>query len=53
MLVTPGKMIGPLDEREPVPLVDVIEKRYAVRQTRVRLHQARFRGVVLPAYRER
>jgi putative restriction endonuclease len=53
VLVTPGKMIGPLDEREPVPLVDVMEKRYAVRQTRVRLHQARFRGVVLPAYRER
>jgi putative restriction endonuclease len=53
VLVTPGKMVGPLDEREPVPLSDSIEKRYAVRQTRVRLHQARFRGVVLPAYRER
>ena len=51
--VTPGKMIGPLDEREPVPIADVIEKRYAVRQTRIRLHQARFRGLVLPAYRER
>jgi putative restriction endonuclease len=53
VLITPGKMVGPLDEREPVPLVDTIERRYAVRQTRIRLHQARFRGVVLPAYRER
>ena len=53
VIVTPGKMIGPLDEREAVPIVDVLERRYAVRQTRVRLHQARFRAVVLPAYRER
>jgi putative restriction endonuclease len=53
VLITPGKMVGPLDEREAVPLIDTIEKRYAVRQTRVRLHQARFRGLVLPAYRER
>ena len=46
-------MVGPMDEREPVPLVDPIERRYAVRETRVRLHQARFRGLVLPAYRDR
>ncbi|MEX2032210.1 MAG: HNH endonuclease [Dehalococcoidia bacterium] len=50
VLVTPGKMIGPLDEREPVPIEDEIERRYAVRQTRVRMHQAQFRGRVLPAY---
>ena len=39
-----------MDEPEPVPLEDPIERRYAVRETRVRLHQARFRGRVVPAY---
>jgi putative restriction endonuclease len=48
--VTPGAIRGPLDEQVPVPLHDPIERRYAVRQTRVRLHQARFRGRVVPAY---
>lgn len=49
VLVAPGRMIGPLDERDPVPL-DPPERRYEVRETRVRLHQARFRGQVLVAY---
>lgn len=31
---------------------DPIERRYAVREVRVRIHQARFRGRVVPAYRE-
>jgi len=48
--VTPGALVGPADEPAPVPLEDPIERRYAVRQTRVRLHQARFRGRVVPAY---
>jgi len=48
--LTPGRMIGPYDEREPVLPGDEIERRYAVRETRVRLHQARFRARVLPAY---
>ncbi len=48
--LTPGRMIGPYDEREPLLPADPIERRYAVRETRVRLHQARFRGRVLPAY---
>ncbi|MGH3052247.1 MAG: HNH endonuclease [Gaiellaceae bacterium] len=52
VLVTPGKMVGPLDEREPVPVDDPIERRYLVRQTRVRMHQAQFRGRVIPAYRD-
>ena len=43
VLVTPGVQRGPLDEPLPVPLEDPIERRYAVRETRVRLHQARFR----------
>jgi putative restriction endonuclease len=50
VLVTPGALSGPAEEPEPIRLEDPIERRYAVRQTRVRLHQARFRGRVVPAY---
>jgi putative restriction endonuclease len=46
-------MRGPLDEREPVHLDDPIERRYVVRQVTQRIHQAQFRGAVLPAYRDR
>jgi putative restriction endonuclease len=53
VLVSPGRMIGPLDEQDPVRLDDALERRYAVRETRVRLHQARFRGRVLIAYSSR
>ncbi|HEY6015237.1 MAG TPA: HNH endonuclease, partial [Gaiellaceae bacterium] len=53
VLVSPGRMVGPLDEREPIPFEDPIERRYAVRETRVRVHQARFRGRVIPAYGSR
>lgn len=53
VLVSPGRMIGPQDERDPVPVEDPLERRYAVRETRVRLHQARFRGRVLLAYSSR
>jgi putative restriction endonuclease len=38
---------------ERVQTSDLIERRYLVRETRVRLHQARFRGLVLNAYRDR
>ena len=51
VLVAPGRMVGAMDEREPVALEDPIERRYAVREVSVRLHQVRFRGRVLPAYR--
>jgi putative restriction endonuclease len=50
VLVAPGRMVGPLDERDPTPLNDPLERRYGVRDARVRLHQARFRGRVLVAY---
>jgi putative restriction endonuclease len=50
VLVTKGRMVGPPDEQEPVPLEDPLERRYVVRQTRIRVHQARFRGRVVPAY---
>lgn len=50
VLVTKGVMAGPLDEREPVLAEDPLERRYAVREMRVRVHQSRFRGRVIPAY---
>src|SRR5438093_3876930 len=50
VLVTPGALLGPVDEPAPVPIDDPLERRYAVRETRVRLHQRRFRGRVVPAY---
>jgi putative restriction endonuclease len=53
VLVAPGRMIGPVDERDPAPLEAPLERQYAVRETRVRLHQARFRGRVLVAYSSR
>jgi putative restriction endonuclease len=53
VLVSPGAMQGALDDHDPGPIMDVLERRYAVREVKVRLHQARFRGVVLPAYRDR
>jgi putative restriction endonuclease len=46
-------MRGPYDEREPVHIPDEIERRYVVREVKQRIHQAQFRGVVLPAYRDR
>lgn len=52
VVVTPGALIGPVDEQVPVLLETSTERRYAVREVRVRLHQARFRGLVLPAYRD-
>lgn len=51
--VAVGLMRGPLDEQAPVLADDPIERRYVLRETRVRVHQARFRGRVLPAYRSR
>jgi len=53
VLVTPGKRIGPPDELEVVTIDDPLERQYAVRETRVRLHQARFRGRILIAYSSR
>ena len=53
VLVAPGRMAGPVEERDPVPLETPLERQYAVRETRARLHQARFRGRVLVAYSSR
>lgn len=51
VLIRPGRIVRGLDEPQTWPIEDLIERRYAVRETRVRLHQAGFRGRVLPAYR--
>ena len=53
VLISPGRMGGDFDEREPLPILDPIERKYVFRQTKVRVHQARFRGQVVPAYGER
>jgi putative restriction endonuclease len=53
VLLSPGRMAGPMDEPSPMPVEDPLERRYAVRETRVRMHQARFRGLVLDAYSDR
>ncbi len=53
VLVTVGVIDSTLPVPGPVPLEDDLARRYAVRETKVRLHQARFRGLVLPAYRDR
>jgi putative restriction endonuclease len=53
VLVSPGRMSGPLDEQEPVIVEDALERQYVFRETRIRVHQARFRGRVIPAYRDR
>ncbi len=52
VLITPGLMDETLPDPGPVPLEDELSRRYLVRETKVRLHQARFRGLVLPAYRD-
>lgn len=50
VVVTLGRMVGEFDEREPEPFDDVLERAYAVRIQRSRLHQAVFRRHVLDAY---
>ena len=50
VIVSPGRRVGAIDELELVPIFDELERRYAVRETRVLLHQARFRARVLLAY---
>jgi putative restriction endonuclease len=53
VLVTPGRMTGTLENPEPTPIEISVERKYAVRETRVRLHQGQFRALVLQAYRDR
>ena len=45
--------VGRADHDDPVEFVDALDRRYAVREARVRLHQGRFRGAVLRAYSDR
>jgi putative restriction endonuclease len=53
VLISFGEMRGPYDEREPVQIESAIERRYVVRRVKQRIHQAQFRGAVLPAYDDR
>jgi putative restriction endonuclease len=50
VLLSPGvtTVVG-----ERAPIGDTVERRYVLRETRMRLHQARFRGLVLDAYEDR
>jgi putative restriction endonuclease len=53
VLVSFGRMTGPMEERAPEPIGDEMERRYVVREVRQRVHQAQFRGAVVPAYTDR
>jgi len=53
VLISFGEMRGPFEEREPVHIESRIERRYVVRRVKQRIHQAQFRGAVLPAYQDR
>ncbi len=50
VFLSPGTTSATGDRR---PTADVTERRYVIRDARVRLHQARFRGLVLNAYGDR
>src|SRR5437763_151184 len=52
VLVSKGEMVGSFEERHANLPDDPIERRYATREMKVRVHQARFRGRVLPAYHD-
>jgi putative restriction endonuclease len=51
VFVTPGKLVGSFEEPEPVLVSDPLERKYVVRETKIRLHQDRFRRAILIAYR--
>ena len=51
--ITPGQQVLAYDRVGGVEIDDPIERRYEFRETRVRVHQAQFRRLVIPAYRER
>jgi putative restriction endonuclease len=53
VVISFGEMRGPFEEREPFQIENPIERRYVVRRVKQRIHQAQFRGAVLPAYEDR
>jgi putative restriction endonuclease len=53
VLISPGIIDRTLPEPAPIVLEDSLTRRYAVREAVVRMHQGRFRAIVIPAYRER
>ena len=50
--VSPGLPLELGGERPAEPLEELAARQYVFRQARIRVHQRRFRGAVLPAYRE-
>ncbi len=48
--VTPGKVIDLGNKPIPAQIEDPIERQYAFRETRVRVHQRHFRRLILPPY---
>lgn len=50
--VTPGPAMVLELSGLPTPIADPIDRQYEFREARVRLHQAQFRRLVLPVYRE-
>lgn len=53
VLISVGEMVDSAGEPEPVLVDGPIGRHYTFREVRVRVHQARFRARVIPAYRER
>ena len=51
--ITPGRAVGAQDTVRAMQIEDPIDRRYEFRETRVRVHQAQFRRLVIPAYGER
>jgi putative restriction endonuclease len=51
--VTPGQVVDLGAGPEPAQIDDPIERQYEFRETRVRVHQAHFRRLVLPPYEKR
>jgi putative restriction endonuclease len=51
--VTPGQIVDLGASRRPLQIDDAIERQYEFRETRVRVHQDRFRRLILPPYESR
>lgn len=51
--ITPGAVVDVARDPTPAHIDDPIERQYVFRETRVRIHQARFRRLILPAYQEK
>lgn len=53
VVIAPGRIVGSIEDPDIVPIESSVERAYAVRETLARLHQGRFRALVMQAYRDR